>query len=131
TQQLDDPKPIEGELIHYSITVDNRAGPEEATGVRLSDVLSNNLTFQSALPSAGSFDSATRVWTVGSLAKGASATLVIAARVNPHTVTQQVSNVASVVAAAQPDPNPANNNSALSVKVRPGADLNVTIKVDN
>src|SRR5262249_183580 len=94
TQQLDDLKPIQGELIHYTITVDNNAGPEAGTGVKLSDVLSSNLTFQSASTSVGSFDRATGVWNLGSLAQGASATLVIAARVNPNSLDQQVSNVA-------------------------------------
>ena len=45
SQALDTRKPFEGEVIHYTITVDDKAGPEAASGVRLTDVLPAGVTF--------------------------------------------------------------------------------------
>ncbi len=131
SQTLDDPKPIEGEVIHFTITVDDMAGPEAATGVRVTDLLPANVTFQSATPSVGTFDAGTGVWTVGSIGSGGSATLVIAARVGASTAGQLLANTASVTAADQPDPDPANNSSTLSHHVKPGADVALLMTVDN
>jgi uncharacterized repeat protein (TIGR01451 family) len=129
-QTLDDLKPIEGEVVHYTVTVRNQTGPGPASGIAVTDVLPAGVTFLSATSGAGTFDGGTEVWSLGSLAVGGSATLVIAATVNAKTLGTLLTNAASITAAAQGDPNSANNTSTLSARVRPGADLNIIQTVD-
>ena len=130
-QTLDDLKPIEGEIIHYTITVDDKAGPEAAAGVRVTDLLPTDVTFLSAESSAGKFDAGTGVWTVGNIASGGSETLVIAATVNASTAGQLLTSTASITASDQPDPNPANNSSTLIHHVKAGADVALVMTLDN
>ena len=51
----------------------------------VADLLPAGLTFVSATPSTGSYNSGTGVWTVGNLANGASASLSLVATVTTHT----------------------------------------------
>ena len=131
SQTLDDTKPIEGEIIHYTITVDDKAGPEAASGVRLTDVLPAGVTFQGATPSTGTFDSTTGVWSLGALANRGTATLVIAAKVNKGTVTDLLTNSVAITGADQPDPVTANNSSSHGATVKASADVQVLMKLDN
>jgi uncharacterized repeat protein (TIGR01451 family) len=67
------------------------------------------------------------VWTIGSLANGASVTLQVVA-----TVTQAgaITNSASISATVQPDPNSANNSASAAVSGQQ-ADLAITKSVNN
>src|SRR4029077_15061281 len=81
------------------------------------------LDFQSAAPSQGAYDSATGIWTVGSIANTGSAGLTITARVTqPGTVT----NTASVTATDQPDPDLTDNAASVTLTTETIADLAVT-----
>ena len=100
-----------GATLTYAVMVTNR-GPGNATGVEVRDVLPASLTLQSTAPSVGSYDSATGLWTVGSLAVNGSATLTIMATVNAGTEGTTITNYAQVSAANEfdadsvPDNNP-------------------------
>src|SRR5262249_55001149 len=89
-----------------TITLHN-AGPSDATGVAVTDLLPAGLAFSGANASTGSYDQATGVWTVGTVGNGTSETLKIQARVtNPAAIT----NIAEVSASDDPDPNSTPNN---------------------
>lgn len=92
----------------FTITVAN-AGPDTATGVQVTDTLPAGAGFVSATPSQGSYNSGTGVWTVGTVAAGASATLMITATIVSPTAQ---TNTASISHADQFDPNAANNTDA-------------------
>src|SRR5262249_14884420 len=79
---VDDVSPIEGQTVHYTVTVDDRVGPQGATGVRVTDLLPAGLTFISASATRGGYDSASGVWAVGDLAAAASAVLTVTATLN-------------------------------------------------
>ncbi|MCC6171477.1 MAG: DUF11 domain-containing protein, partial [Gammaproteobacteria bacterium] len=64
------------------------------------DLLPNGYVFLSSTPSQGSYDSGSGVWTVGTLANGANATLVINATIN---ATGTYTNVAEVSDSDQTD----------------------------
>src|SRR5690606_32356951 len=61
TKTVSDETPIVGDDITFTITVSN-AGPEDATGVVIEDVLPDGLTFVSANASDGTYDQATGLW---------------------------------------------------------------------
>jgi uncharacterized repeat protein (TIGR01451 family) len=134
SKSVDRARPNVGETIAFEITVTN-AGPSNATGVTVRDVLPSGLTFVSAAPSVGGYNASTGQWTVGNLASGASQTLVLRARVAAATVT---TNTAEVIAADPVDIDSTPNNGVAdeddqdSITVSPlSADLSLAKEVDN
>jgi uncharacterized repeat protein (TIGR01451 family) len=92
---VDNPKAIEGGTVNFTVTVDNNAGPQSGSGVQVTDLLPAGLTLVSATTQTGAYNSATGVWNIGSLAKGASAVLTLTATVNSGTVNQTITDAAS------------------------------------
>ena len=128
TKTVSNPAPAVGTNVTFTITVSD-LGPSDASGVAVTDVLPSGLTFVSASPSQGAYTAATGVWTVGSVANGASATLAIVA-----TVTQAgtIVNTATKTAGDQTDPNPSNNSGSAVVNGPPSlADIQVQKTVDS
>jgi hypothetical protein len=76
--------------------------------VQVTDLLPAGLTFVSSTPSQGTYDSATGLWTVGSIANGATATLQIVATL--ATAGTKV-NVAQVTASDVFDPDSTPNDN--------------------
>ena len=75
------PVPAAGQPVEFTVTVGN-VGVDAATGVVVTNRLPPELavpTGMAVFPSVGAYDTATGTWTLGSLAAGASATLVIPA----------------------------------------------------
>jgi uncharacterized repeat protein (TIGR01451 family) len=101
-----------GDTVEIRITARNVTGTHTATTVQVSDTIPSALTFLSSTATKGSYDEATRLWTIGDLVPGAAAdTLRIRAEVTggPGTV--------GTTARLQPlgrevDTNAANNNGA-------------------
>ena len=109
-----------GDVVTFTVSAVN-AGPNDATGVRVVDLLPAGLVFVSAAPSAGTYDPSTGTWTLGTLASGGAATLQIAATVaeaDSHT------NVAQRMAQNEMDPVPLNDLSGVTVNGQ-SADLQV------
>ena len=85
------------------------------------------MTFVSATPSQGTYNSGTGVWTVGTVAPGTPQTLTITATVvSPLART----NTAAITDADQFDPNTA-NNTASATETPQQADLAVTKTVSD
>lgn len=124
---VDNATPNLGSDVQFTITVHNN-GPDDATGVVVSDALPAGLTFVSATPSQGTYDSASGAWDIGALTfGGADATLTITAKV---TTTDAVTNVAVRTAQDQFDPNPKNDRAGAVVNGQ-AADIQVIKTVDN
>lgn len=70
-----------GETQQYLITVTN-SGPNTAPNATVSVPIPNGRTFLAAQASQGTYDSGTKIWTVGSLANGANATMVLSLQVD-------------------------------------------------
>jgi len=126
TKTVDNPTPSLGSSVTFTVTATNH-GPGNATGVQVTDLLPAGLTFISATPSVGTYNSGTGVWTIGSLANGANATLSITATV---TATAALTNTATKTAEDQVDP-VSGNNSATATLTALGADVGITKTVDN
>jgi|GEM_PF-1543694 len=102
----------EGDSIAYTITVTNN-GPKDATGVKLTDKLADQVSHLSD-DSGGSYDSSTGIWDVGGLARGGSAFLRISVSLDQ---TGNVINTAGVSASDQVDPLQSNNESSVEVRI--------------
>ena len=74
----------EGDTLTYTMTVGN-TGTADATGVAATETLPAGVSFVSATTSTGTFDSTSGVWTVGTVAVGATETLTVTATVNAGT----------------------------------------------
>lgn len=103
-----------GQTVTYRITVRN-TGPNQATGVTVTDQLPDGLTFLSADGAPGSYDPATGQWTVGDLADGATATLVLRAKA---TKAGPTSNTATATS-NEKDPDTTNNTDTVTICVEP------------
>ncbi len=89
TKTVDNNNPNDGDAVNFTITVTN-SGPHSATGIEVTDVIPTGLDFNSATPSQGTFNASTGIWTVGTLAANASATLKINVTVNVSSCVTSV-----------------------------------------
>jgi len=126
TKSVNNTAPNYLDNVTFTIIVRNN-GPDDATGVSLDDLLPAGLVWVSD-DSSGAYDHTTGVWTIGSLADGASATLQIVAQVLGHNT--YITNRANVSSDLY-DWNTANNNGSASVTVPPAVDIEVTKTVNN
>ena len=94
--------PAVGGDVTFTVTATN-FGPSPATGVVITDPLPASLTFVSAMPSQGTYDQASGVWTVGDLAATRTALLSVTARV---TQVGPFTNTATRTASNEPIPTP-------------------------
>ena len=125
----DAPDPVvSGSPLTYTISVVN-AGPNTATDVAITDTLPAGVTLVSAVPSQGSCAGTTVVvCSLGTLNIEQSASVTIT--VTPST-SGQITNTA-FVAAAQNDPDPANNIATQTTTVQPApGTLIVTTTADS
>jgi uncharacterized repeat protein (TIGR01451 family)/fimbrial isopeptide formation D2 family protein len=112
---VDKREPSIGETIQYTLTVNN-LGTDTATDVVVQDRLPTGLTFVSAA-GQGSYDAGTGIWTIGTVATGATPSLLITAKVTRAT-GGTVTNTATV-SAKEYDPDPSNNTDAAEIVVPP------------
>jgi uncharacterized repeat protein (TIGR01451 family) len=101
--------PAIGSTIAFTVTVTN-AGPSNATGVNVRDLLTSGYTYVSATASQGNYSSGNGNWNNLTINAGASAWLRINVTVNPTGV---YSNYAQVMASVLPDydSTPGNNST--------------------
>src|SRR5262249_47304215 len=123
---VSDPTPNVGDTVTFTVTLTDN-GPSTATNVRVTDLLPAGLTFVSATPSQGTYDSATGLWTVGTVTTTAPQTLRIRATVaSPGPLT----NTATVSHSDQFDSN-AGNNTASATETPQRADLAVSKSISD
>lgn len=83
-----------GEAVTFHVSVTN-TGPNDATGVTVTDRLPDGLVFLAAQPGAGSYNPATGVWDVGAMKVGTTQTLTLLAKVTkPGPLTNKATAVA-------------------------------------
>ena len=126
TKTVSDATPNVGDQITFTVTLSNQ-GADAATGVQVTDLLPAGVSFVSANPSQGTYDSTTGLWDVGTLANGAQTVLTITATVvSPAAQT----NTGTISDADQFDPNTA-NNTAGATETPQQADVMVAKQVSN
>jgi uncharacterized repeat protein (TIGR01451 family) len=121
-----DNQPSVGDVVTFEIGVANN-GPANATGISTSDLLpagltatANNGTVSGTGGSTGgSYNSGTGLWSVGDLASGETATLIIEGTVDPGQGGQIIQNTLNAATGNEPDPSTG------------GDDLDESVVVDN
>jgi uncharacterized repeat protein (TIGR01451 family) len=134
TKRIDIARPILGQSIRYTVVVSN-AGPDDATNLVVKDDLPDGLIFAGSEASSGNYNLNSGEWSVGSLASGATATLLLDAVVDTVKAT---TNTALVWSVDQYDSDSTPGNSvpteddydSASFELAT-ADLSVTKVVDN
>ncbi|WP_417353669.1 gliding motility-associated C-terminal domain-containing protein [Flavobacterium alkalisoli] len=136
TKTVNNATPLVGTNITFTVTVSND-GPQDATGVTVTDLLPTGYTFVSSTATIGAYNDVTGLWTVGSIATGSFETLQLTATVN---TTGDYENIVEVTASDLPDPDstPANGldteddyASAVTTPIALAADLAITKTVNN
>jgi uncharacterized repeat protein (TIGR01451 family) len=112
----------EGNNVTYSLTVTNN-GPNDSSGVTLTDTLPGIVNFLSATASQGSFSQSGGVVTFnfGTITNGANATATIVGQFNEDGSAVN----SATVTASTPDPNTGNNTATATTSVAEGA-INVS-----
>jgi uncharacterized repeat protein (TIGR01451 family) len=113
TKTVSNATPASGTNISYTLTASNAAASTQtATGVTVLDSLPPGTTFVSA-SGTGSYNSGTGVWSVGTLAPGASATITITVTVNA-TRGAMVTNGAEISSSSAVDSDSIPNNGSVT-----------------
>ena len=121
--------PNEGDNVTYTITVTNN-GPTADENISLTSLVPSGLTFVSNTASQGSYTSGTGVWSIGNLANGAQATLVVTSTVNNNTGGTSIT-VNTTAANGDHTSSALSSNVLSAVMNVTSIDLITTISVDN
>ena len=108
TKTVSNSHPIIGTTIVFTIVVTDN-GPNDATGVVVTEMLQSGYSYVTSSVTAGSYDNTTGLWTIGNLNNGVSETLTVTVVVNAHGI---YTNTATVVGTGS-DFNPLNNTAVV------------------
>lgn len=114
-----------GQPVTFTITVTN-AGPSASSNVQLTDVVPATLSGVAATASAGSYNVATGLWTAGSLALNASATLTLTGTPTMAASNTTITNTTTAAAGDQTDPTTDGDVLQASVMVLQAAQVTAT-----
>ncbi|MEN4029820.1 MAG: DUF11 domain-containing protein [Methanobacterium sp.] len=124
TKTVNNPNPNYLQNVTFTLTARNH-GPDNATGVTVTDLLPAGLRFISA---DGNYNSTTGIWTIGNLATNATAVLNIIAQVIASNT--QLTNTATINGTNY-DQNTTNNQANTTVTVNAASDLGISKTVNN
>ena len=117
---------VPGTSTTYTITVTNN-GPSTVTSLTLTDTIPAALLNTSfGTPSAGSYDSATGLWSGLSLASGQTVSITLTGTVDPNLIGSLTNTVTVAAPSGTTDTN-STNNSASDTDTTPQADLSVAV----
>ncbi len=116
-----------GDAVSFVVSATNN-GPGTAPSVVVADSLPAGLTFVSAAPEQGTFDSTTGQWSVGALAPGVTVSLEL---FTTATTAGHQSNRAAITDAAIIDPDGSNNaaNAGLQINPPPVPPVDIAVTV--
>ncbi|MFV1884650.1 MAG: SwmB domain-containing protein [Balneola sp.] len=116
TKTADQTNPLANETVNFTLTVTNN-GPENATELDVNETLPAGLTLVQATPSQGTYNQITKIWAVGSLNNGSSATLTLETTVNSGITQDSLINKAFIQGLNQNDPVVANDTAAVTIYI--------------
>ena len=124
-----DATPDEGDVVTFEISVTNN-GPDAATNISLTDLLPVGLTATANNGTGiagGSYDPSIGLWSIGTLASGATVTLTLEGTVDVGEGGNTITNITTAATGDQVDPSTAGDDLEEAVIVNDAADL-VTVK---
>ncbi|MCI0439921.1 MAG: CSLREA domain-containing protein, partial [Chloroflexi bacterium] len=127
SKTVSEPNPTVGDSITYTVNIRNN-GPDNATNVRILDLLPGGLSCTGFSASQGSYSCGTGVWSAGTLTDGATASLQIFAHVQGN-LGQKITNTAKLQSVTQVDRQSNNDSKEVEITVR-AADLRVSVVDD-
>lgn len=116
TKTVNNSSPIVGEFIQYTVEVTNN-GPKTATNLKVIDQIPSGITYMDSVVTVGAYNPVSGIWTIGTLANQATATLTINGRIQEDTEAQTIVNSADLNSLDQNDTNTANNTASASLTV--------------
>ncbi|RDJ39194.1 MAG: HYR domain-containing protein [Crenarchaeota archaeon] len=126
---VDTPTAFVGDTVTFTLQLQNLIGPNDATGIIVTDLLPPELTFVSAVPTEGTYNEITGVWSGIDLTFGEGQQLEITATVNS---AGSITNTATITASDSFDPDTANDSDSATVTATvQTADLELFKSVDN
>ena len=120
---------LPGTATTYTITVTNN-GPSTLTSITVIDNLPAGLLNPTFIPSKGSYNSSTGLWSGLRLATGQSASLVLIATVDPNAQGVLINTVTVAPPTGVTDPNVANNVATDADGIVPFASLSGVVYLD-
>lgn len=111
---VDQSDPCVNSTLTYTATVTS-AGPQNTTGVQVTSAIPSGLTFVSATPSQGTYNSGTGLWNIGNMNNGANVSLLIVVTVNSNQGGNNINSTASITASGLADPVATNNSASLII----------------
>jgi len=127
TQSVNNSSPNYMDNVTFTVTVRNN-GPDNATGIKITDLLPSGLDYLSYVASKGTYNSTTGVWDIGNVNTDESVTLSLVARV---LSTGSLVNLANKTAETTYDYNTSNDWQSVNLAVAQAADVQVTQTVNN
>ena len=116
------PTPTVGQQVVFRVRAIN-AGPGNATGVVVQDLLPSGYQFVSKSVFTGAYNESTGVWTIGNHQNGSTAVLDVSAAA---LARGSYTNTATRTASSPNDPTPANNSASIAVTPQVGADIRIS-----
>ena len=116
------PTPLEGDSVTFQIAVTNN-GAAQATGVSLVDQLPAGITFTGSSVTQGTYDTATGLWTVGTINESAVAIITLTGTVDVGEGGNTITNITTAATGDQIDPSTVGDDLEESVVVDANADL--------
>ena len=127
TKTVSNTRPNVGDTIAFTVTLTD-LGPGIATNVQVADLLPAGLTLVSAIPSQGTYDEATGVWSIPTVTTALARTLILNAHVDgPGPKT----NTATITDSDVFDPDSGNDTASATVTPQLEADLGLTKTVSD
>ena len=120
--------PSVGDLLTYTLTASN-AGPNDATGVTITDPVPPGLAFSDASDGCTNI-SGTVTCAIGDIPSGGHVTVKVMAWVLDSAAATSFTNLATV-SGDQPDPDPGNNQATANTEVPPFVNLRMTKSASN
>lgn len=123
------PTPNVGEPFSFTVTATN-LGPDDATGVQVTDMIPAGLTFISYTATQGTYNAITGLWDIGTILSGNNAMLTINVEPLLSAANSTITNIATKTAQNEFDPTTPDTASS-SVQVPAAADLAITKTANN